>query len=296
MDIRQLRIIQMVCETGSVTETAKRMHVSQPAISKTIKQVEEATNLVLFENIQGRLFPTNQVQSLLPDIRRLLNTHQDVKKQVANLQAGKSGVVRLAMAPALMPSLMAPALHRFQSERPDVEVKVIATATREIVALVARHEVDIGICQPSSGDPSVGVWPVATGRVICAFSEDHPLAQKDQITPFDLENERIVSFPDSEPTGARVADAFIASGARFNRIVETNQSFGACCIATQCGGVAVVDSFIHTRDHFPRLTVRPFVPDIRFQVDLHLSKLRFPSRLVQELCDDIIEVGAQFSN
>ncbi|EKF42635.1 LysR family transcriptional regulator [Nitratireductor indicus C115] len=66
MDIRQLKVIQTVCKTGSVTETARMLHVSQPAISKTVRQVEEETGLTLFENIQGRIFPTEQAHSLLP--------------------------------------------------------------------------------------------------------------------------------------------------------------------------------------------------------------------------------------
>ena len=296
MDIRQLRVIQMVCETGSVTETAKRLHVSQPAISKTIKLVETATGLELFENIQGRLVPTTQVQTLLPEIRRLLNTHRDVTRQIANLRAGKSGVVRLAVAPSLLPTLGAEAVKRFQAQRPDVDIKIITTSTRDIVSLVARHEVDVGICQPSSGDASVRVWPVATGRVICVFPEHHPLAEKEEVTPFDLEGENIITFPDTEPTAMRIADTFLACGRKFNRTIETNQSFGACCIATQGAGIALVDSFIHTQDYFPRLAVRPFAPAIQLDVHLHLSGLRTPPGVVQDLCDEIAAVGEKITN
>lgn len=293
MDIRQLRVIQMVCETGSVTETAKRMHVSQPAISKTIKLVEEETGLQLFENIQGRLFPTTEMQTLLPEISRLLNTHQDVRKQVENLRAGKSGVVRLAISPSLMPRLAAPAIRRFQAARPDVEVKVFATSTRQVVAMVANHDVDAGVCQPSSGDPTVHALPISTARVICILPENHRLARKEAISPFDLDGESVITFPDTEPTAVRVVDAFINSGARLNRTIETNMSFTACCLAMQGCGVALVDSFIHTADYFPKLAVRPFVPEIPLHVNLHVSSLRKPSLLVQELVQELIAVGKE---
>lgn len=79
MDIRQLKVVETVCKTGSVTETARILNVSQPAISKTIRQVEEETGLVLFENIHGRIFPTEQVQALLPVIERFMSGHESLK-------------------------------------------------------------------------------------------------------------------------------------------------------------------------------------------------------------------------
>ena len=171
------------------------------------------------------------------------------------------------------------------------KVKVITTSTNQIVSLVARHDVDVGICQTSSGDPTVRVRPIAKGRVICAFSSQHRLARKKEISPFDLRGENLITFPESEPTARRLADAFNTSGVKLNRSVETSQSFSACCVAMQGSGIAIVDSFIHAKDYFPQLAVRPFTPEIEFHVDLHLSDLRTPPPLVQELCEALIAAG-----
>jgi DNA-binding transcriptional LysR family regulator len=294
MDIRQLKVVEIVCKTGSVTETARILNVSQPAISKTIRQVEEETGLVLFENIQGRIFPTEQVQALLPVIERLMSGHENVKQRVEDLRSGRRGLIKIATAPSLTSTVLAEAIRRFREERPFVEFKVSATSTREVVGRVARNEVDIGTCQPSSGDSAVTARLMAVGTVICVMPKEHRLATKAAISPADLEDEEVITFPDSEPTGARVSEAFITAGIRLKRAVEVNQSYGACAFASQGLGIALVDSFIHAKGNFPTLAVRPFEPDIRIQTHMLVSSIRPISALAEQFCEMLIEVGNEF--
>lgn len=295
MDIRQLQVILHVCETKSVTETARRLYVSQPAISKTIKQVEELTGLVLFENIQGRLIPSVQAQSLLPVIKQLLKSHEDVKKHILNLQTGKAGVIRIAVSPSLMPTIVASTISKFQARRPEVEVKLVMTSTRDIFNRVGNHEVDFGICQTYTGDSAVKVLPLTTGIVLCALPRNHPLIGKKKITPSDLEGEKIITFPDTEPTAGMILDAFTANGVTLSRSIEVNQSFGACSLVNHGLGVALVDSFIHVKDHFPALTVKPFSPEIKLELQFLTSSVLSPSQLTQELMKDLFLVGKQYT-
>ncbi len=294
MDIRQLKVIQTVCKTGSVTETARILHVSQPAISKTVRQVEEETGLTLFENIQGRIFPTEQAHSLLPVIERLMSSHDSVRQRVEDLRTGRRGLVTIASAPSLTSTILAEAIRRFRREKPSVELKIMATSTREVVERVARNEVDIGTCQPSSGDAAVSARLMSTGSVICVLPSEHRLASRTSISPADLEGEEIVTFPDYEPTGGRVSEAFVRAGVRLRRAIEVNQSYGACSFVNQGLGVGLVDPFIHTKGHFPGLVVRPFTPEITIQTHMLVSSIRPISPLAEAFCQKLLEVGKAF--
>lgn len=294
MDIRQLKVVETLCKTGSVTETARILNVSQPAISKTIRQVEAATGLELFKNLQGRIFATDQVQALLPVIERLMSSHENVNERIEDLRSGRRGLVRIATAPSLTSTILAEAIKLFRKERPFVELKVIATSTREVVGKVARNEVDIGMCQPSSGDAAVTARLMASGTVICVLPKEHRLARNSTISPVDLQNEDIIAFPDSEPTGARVSEAFVTAGIRLRRAVEVNQSYGACAFASQGLGIALVDSFIHARGHFPTLAVRPFAPETRIQTHMLVSSIRPASSLAEQFSEQLLEVGKEF--
>jgi DNA-binding transcriptional LysR family regulator len=294
MDLRQLRVIATVCETGSVTAAARLLHVSQPAISKTIRQVEELTGLVLFDLIDGRLIPTEQAHALLPLIDRLMSSHESVKQRVEDLRTGRRGLIKIASAPSLTSTLLAEAIRNFRSFRPFVELKILATSTRTIVELVARNEVDIGICQPSSGDSSVNTRLISTGQVICAMPKGHQLASNSVITPSELEQEDLITFPESEPTGARILEAFVTEGVRLRRVIEVNQSYGACSFANQGLGIALVDSFIHAKGHFPKLVVRPFRPEIQVRTHMLTSSIRPLSPISEDFCMSLLQVGGEF--
>lgn len=294
MDIRQFRVIQTVCKTGSVTETARILHVSQPAISKTVRQVEEETGLTLFENVQGRIFPTEQAKLLLPVIERLMSSHDNVRQRIEDLRTGRRGLVTIASAPALISTVLAEAIRRYRLEKPFVDLKIFATSTREVVDRVARNEVDIGTCQPSSGDAAVSARLISAGSVICVMPRQHRLAARLSISPADLEAEEIITLPDMEPTGRRISEAFAVGGVRLRRAIEVNQSYPACSLVSQGLGIGLVDSFIHMRGHFPGLTIRPFTPEIHIQTHLHVSSIRPVSPLAEALCQKLVEVGKEF--
>jgi DNA-binding transcriptional LysR family regulator len=294
MDIRQFKVVETVYKEGSVTAAAHILHVSQPAISKTIRQVEETTGLVLFENINGRLVATEQAHALLPAIERLMSGHESVKQRIEDLRTGRRGLIKIASAPSLTSTLLAQAIQRFRAEKPFVELKIFAASTREVVERVARNDVDIGTCQPSSGDSAVNARLISTGRVICVLPKNHRLAAQSSVSPADLEDEEVITFPDIEPTGARISEAFVTEGVRLKRAIEVNQSYAACFFVDQGLGVALVDSFIHAKGHFPTLAVRPFTPEIRIQTHMLISSIRPISALAELFCAKLFEVGKEF--
>jgi len=295
MDIRHLKVVETACKTGSVTETARLLHVSQPAISKTIRQFEEEIGLVLFETVQGRIVATEQARALLPVIADLMSGHERVKQRIEDLRTGRKGLIKIATAPSLTSTLVAEAMRRFRTERPFVELKVIATSTREVVERVARNEVDVGACQPSSGDAAVSTRLLSTGGVICVMPQEHHLSQKPSVSPIDLEREELITFPDAEPTGARVSEAFVTQGVRLRRAVEVNQSFSACSFVSQGLGIALVDSYIHAGVHFPTLVARPFKPEIPLHCHMLISSIRPISPLAQEFCEKLVDVGRELN-
>lgn len=135
---------------------------------------------------------------------------------------------------------------------------------------------------------------MAVGSVICVMPRTHRLAAKDSISPTDLAEEEVITFPDVEPTGARVSEAFVTAGVRLKRAIEVNQAYGACSFVSQELGIALVDSFIHAKGNFPTLAVRPFTPEIRIQTHMLVSSIRPISTLAGQFCETLIEVGKEF--
>lgn len=89
MNLRQLRLFLSVCETKSVTQTGHRFYLSQPAVSKTISQLEQELGLNLFDRVRGQLVLNRDGQAFRQQAQQLVQAHQDLAdfKQTRHQQA-----------------------------------------------------------------------------------------------------------------------------------------------------------------------------------------------------------------
>jgi DNA-binding transcriptional LysR family regulator len=294
MDIRQLRVLRLVLDTGSVSEAARLLNISQPAVSKTIALVESEMDLRLFERVQGRLIPTTQVHALCSDIDRLLADLASVKQTVRELRDGKRGQVKIAATPTVTASVLPAAIASFRKSNPSVEFVVVATSTPNVVGLVARNEVELGACQPSSGDPYVESTDLCRGDVLCLMPVGHPLSRLKRVRPADLAAFDLISFTQSEPTGARIAEAFRSEGLRFRVSVEVNQSLTACSLVESGLGIGLIDSFFPLGTSFPNIVARPFSPTIPIRVQIMSSQQRLLSPLASAFRDELRATAKQW--
>lgn len=291
MDVRQLRVLRTVLQTGAVGAAARALNVSQPAVSKTLAAIEEEMGLRLFERINGRLVPTMQSHALCPDIDRILSDFALIKQTARQLRDGHRGRITIAAPPTLSASVIPLAIKSFQRTHRAVEFAVTATTTRGVVDMVARNEAEIGICQPSSGESSVQAHDLCTGMVNCIIPRDHPLAALKNLRPENLADQDLISVPLSEPTGTRISEAFQAEGLRLRLVAEVNQSFTACAMVMAGLGIALVDSFMPIKAAFPGIIAKPFAPVISLRVQLMTSNHRVLSPLAIAFREELISVA-----
>ena len=179
MKLRQLEMLRAVMESGSVTEAAERLRVSQPAVSKTVQLAEAELGFPLFLRERGRLLPTTEARTLLPEIIRATAA---MKEAVQRLAEDLQGLAhrppsRFAAAPALGNSLVAEAIARFRAERPGVRVILEMLLNHEVVEAVADHRVDLGVVLLPADDSSSNVARQSPRRdLVCVMPEGHELA------------------------------------------------------------------------------------------------------------------------
>lgn len=297
MDIRQLKVIETVWRTGSITAAARALNVSQPAISKTVKQVEEATGLALFEHIQGRIIPSAQTSALVPSIERLLATFEGVKRDVEYLRSGQRGLVKIATTAATTALFLGEAIALFRKNHPLVDLDINISNTLESIEQVGRHEVDFALSLlPSSGFSDVIAEKVVEGRAVCVMPMDHRLAGNQTISPSDLIDENVISYPDHGQAGALIAAVFTSTGARLQRTISLNQGFAACALVSQGAGIAVIDSFSCTVENFRSLAIRPIAPTITIPGHLVISSVRPLSLLAEEFCNAVRQAGRAYED
>lgn len=266
MDTRKLKVLKTVIDSGTVSAAAKILRVSQPAVSKTISQIEAELGLALFDRKGGHLRPTAQAIFLRPRLEQALAGIALIERTARELKHGLRGKISVA-APTLMCAGVIPsAIVSFRQKFPLVDFSIVNSTSSEVVRLVASHEVDLGFSQVTpylAGVDAVDAW---TGQIVCLMPIEHPLSHREFITAADLKEENIITINQNEPTGARVASAFENEGITPIIAAEVSQSLTLCSLVQEGAGVALIDSFVPLIGAFSGLVARPFHPTIEIRM------------------------------
>ena len=187
-DVALLRAFVAVAETGSMTQAAGHLHVTQGAVSQRIKRLEDFLQKQLFERGGKGLEPTLDGERLLAPAQRLIALNDDVFSMMTAPEF--TGTVRLGVPYDIVMPFMAPILKSFAAEYPRVKVELELTASDELLASLAKGDIDLTLTTETHtpkgaerlirtdlvwvGAPEGGVWrqdpiPLLSVNETCMF-------------------------------------------------------------------------------------------------------------------------------
>lgn|SRR5574337_892927 len=176
--IRHIRAFLAVARLGSFTRAASELHVSQPALTVQIRQLEESLRVRLFDRNKRQVALTQVGRDLLPSLAQVLTDLEAVMSASQDLANLRRGSVSIATLPSVAAGLLPMAIRRFASNYPDVAVHVSDVVAERILQLVKAEEVDFGIGSRLGPDRDVDVVDFLTDQLCVFFPEDHPLASR----------------------------------------------------------------------------------------------------------------------
>lgn len=175
--LRQLRVFSAVARHLSFGKAAEELHLTPPAISMQIKELEEQVGLPLFDRSGRSVALTVTGEYLLVYVRKVLATLKDAEDAVARLRGLQTGRLTIGMvstAKYFVPRLMA----RFRSEHPGIEVRLAVGGNREqLVALLQSNEVDLAIMGRPPRELATRAEPFAVHPHVIVTPPDHPLTR-----------------------------------------------------------------------------------------------------------------------
>jgi DNA-binding transcriptional LysR family regulator len=292
---RQLEVFRAVMDAGSITEAARLLHISQPAVSKMLQQAETQLGFRLFLREQGRIRPTSEARSLLPEIMRAFAAIEGVQRLADDLKEARSGVVAVAATPSLANGLLIDAVGRLRAHRPRLRVALHSMLNHEVVEMVADRRVDLGLVLFPSEESTAVARDLCAADLVCVVPRGHALARRSSVGPADLQHWPLISFSQHLPIGALIEAAYRERGLRRTIAIDVTQSATACHLVAAGAGVAVLDAFALTED-MSELVVVPFVPSTRIVARLlrarHQPIPRIAAALVQEL-EQVVAEGVK---
>jgi DNA-binding transcriptional LysR family regulator len=292
ISLRQLEVFRAVMRSGTVTEAARLLRVSQPAVTRILRHTEDRLGFDLFVREKGRLLPTSEAMTLFGELENVFTNINYVLKTADDLRLMRTGRVSLASIPALATTVVAHAVSDFREHHPTVSLTLRSLANSEVVALVANNQVDIGIAFSPFEDPAIEVVDFLDTDLVCVFKPGHPIGRRQTVELADVQAFPLISFSHESPLGHRMDGAFSAAG--FQRVVATeiNHSFLACALVAAGAGIALLDRLTVNSGVFPGLEYRPFRPQISVACQLLISRHRRLSRVAHTFIDTLLACAA----
>lgn len=180
--LRQLRAFVALAQTGSFTEAASRLHVTQSALSGLIKELESALGVQVVQRSTRRVGLTEVGREFHPLAHRLLQDLDGALDTIADLKTLKRGLVRVAapqlMAAAVMPEVMA----AFRLQHPDVDVRLVDCLAEQLMPKLHSGEVDFVVGPEREATPEVDAALLFETPFVVVFPADHPLKTRRRVT------------------------------------------------------------------------------------------------------------------
>jgi len=186
MTVKQLRAFLAVAQSLSFAQACERLHLSQPALSLAIKNLEDALGGPLLVRTTRSVSLTPEGETLLPLAQRLLadwDNTEELLRQHFTLQLGR---VSIAAMPSFAANQLPAALKVFRDRHPRVNVAVHDVINEQVLEMVRNHRVELGIGFEPEPSDTLEFTPLCTDRFVAVLPADSPLAGQTQVSWAEL--------------------------------------------------------------------------------------------------------------
>lgn len=239
-DLLDLRAFLTVLDTGGFHKAAEALNLSQPALSRRIKVLEQAIGAPLLERTTRHVAATSVGRSLQPLARRLLDEFEESLLTLTGVGDRQYGQITLACVPTAAFYFLPRAIERFNAQFPRIRFRILDLSANEALESVARGEVEFGINFIGNSHPDLNFTPLVDDPFVLACRRDHPLAQRRRLTWKDLEGHLLIGV--SRNSGNRmILDATLAGkNVRLNFFYEVNHLTTSLGLVERGLGISVM--------------------------------------------------------
>ena len=279
--IRQLEALMSVIASGSMTAAAANLGISQPAISRLLSDLAKDFDFQLFEKRDGQLRPSQEIQVLEADIRRVLELMRHIADVSVDITRHKAGHLRIACLPGFATSHLPKVVADFLCDRPGITMTIEPDRPERILEWMVNEQYDFGITDGFFGHPAIDHIELNL-RTVCIFPTGHRLEALHEISPSDLAEEPMVHTRKDSVFFSQLSSRFQMAKSNFNSHVEVRQFTAACELICNGVGVSVVSELDAVQYTEKGLSFRPFTPALPHRISLVRPIHKAPSMLTQE--------------
>ncbi|MEJ7624325.1 MAG: LysR family transcriptional regulator [Pyrinomonadaceae bacterium] len=224
MEIRQLKAFLAIADAKTFTAGARRVNVTQAAISMQIRQLEDEVGLQLFTRTPRRVIMTEAGEYLLNRARRILREHDSALAEIAELGGVEFGRLRIGSASAEFATQQLPSILRnIRTKFPNSELQISAGTSQVLVDKIMHGDVDIAFVSLPVDNSSITTDLLFSDEIVAIAHPEHRLGSEKYISAATLAGEKLILGERGGNTRRMIDDFFNAANVRPNIVMELSR-------------------------------------------------------------------------
>lgn len=289
MDIREMKYIDMIAHTSSLTKAAQKLHISQPALYKSLRKVEAEFNTTFFYRKGHESLPTDTGLIVLEYIRRTLESLEEMQKRVQEIQTLRGGSVTFGF-PAVVGTLYLPqALINFQNAYPNVSLKTVEAGANELSALVENGTLDMAILVRPVAHHSLSEIPLLQDQVVAGVTREHPWFGRGSVSIEDFASVSFNTFSPDFSVHTQLMGLFKENSITPHISFSGSSSEFLCQISMLSNGILVLPRPIIESICKDQMALIPFNPAFPWELSLAFRKNSYLSTSAEALVKHLQE-------
>jgi len=214
LKLRQLRLLTAIADEGTVLKGSQALNIAQPAATKSIKELEDALGVQLFDRSSRGVTPTDFGKVMIKHAKLILTQLRHAGEELQSLEEGLSGRVHVGTLLAASTSLLPRALARLREQRPGIAVTVAEGTIDRLMPALRTGDIDVVLGRLPEYREREGLTQeiLYLDTVSIMVRENHPLARKDRLTLADLVDQPWVMPPTQTSLRRQIDHAFRHEG------------------------------------------------------------------------------------
>ena len=198
LSLTALRAVAAVADQGSVTAAARRLGVTQPALTYQLRRLEAELGGPLFERSRRGMTPTPAGPRLLRAARAVLEEIEHGARDIERIVSGQEGVLRISSECFTTYHWLPEVLTTFRDRFPDVKIEVDVDPSRRPIEAVEHGDLDVALTTVPPTDPQFTLTPLFDDEIVAVMRPDHPLAGRPYLDAEDFADESVLVYSQSQ--------------------------------------------------------------------------------------------------
>ena len=205
---RRLQVFHTVARLLSFTKAADTLHMTQPAVTFQVRQLEEYFNTRLFDRTHNRITLTKVGQTVFEHADRIFEQYALMENTVKEMTGDVSGVLLIGASTTIAEYMLPVLLGDFKRQHPDVNIRLKVSNTDEIVSMVENNVIDLGVVEAPVNNKNLAVELCRMDQLVAIVPPHHPLTKKQSVSIKDISQYSFISREEGSGTRDVVNEYF----------------------------------------------------------------------------------------